>query len=125
MLRARRCQSVGKPGDARRRQLLEGPIVSTLPRLAVPNVLVNVILIAVTASIDAHFVGQLDPSALAGLSLRGRDPRRSGEPNLERVPRMRRSVERSGKVLGRRRRDPEMRKPKSDQHDIIIAGDAL
>jgi len=53
--------------DACRRQLLEGPIVSTLLRLAVPNVLVNVILIAVTASIDAHFVGQLDPSALAGL----------------------------------------------------------
>jgi hypothetical protein len=100
MLRARRCQSVGKPGDARRRQLLEGPIVSTLPRLAVPNVLVNVILIAVTASIDAHFVGQLDPSALAGLSLRGRD--RSSEPDLECVPRMRCSVERSGNVPGRR-----------------------
>src|ERR1700730_16767158 len=125
MLRARRCQSAGKPGDACRRQLLEGPIVSTLLRLAVPNVQVNVILIAVTASIDAHFVGQLDPSALTGLSLRGRDQRRSGELDLERVPRMRRSVERSGKVLGRRRSDPEMRKPKSDQHDIIIAGDAL
>jgi len=101
MLRARRCQSVGKPGDACRRQLLEGPIVSTLLRLAVPNVQVNVILIAVTASIDAHFVGQLDPSALTGLSPRGRDQRRSGEPDLERVPRMRRSVERSGKVLSR------------------------
>ena len=31
--------------------------------------MVNVVLIAVTASVDAHFVGQLDPSALAGLSL--------------------------------------------------------
>jgi putative MATE family efflux protein len=57
------------PGAARRRLLLEGPIVSTLLRLAVPNVVVNVVLIAVTASVDAHFVGQLDPSALAGLSL--------------------------------------------------------
>src|SRR3954465_10634711 len=56
-------------GAARRRLLLEGPIVSTLLRLAVPNVVVNVVLIAVTVSIDAHFVAQLDPSALAGLSL--------------------------------------------------------
>jgi Na+-driven multidrug efflux pump len=30
---------------------------------------VNVVLIAVTASVDAHFVGQLGSSALAGLSL--------------------------------------------------------
>jgi len=95
--------SVGRETGRRvSRQLLEGPIVSTLLRLAVPNVLMNVILIAVTPSIDAHFVGQLAPRALAGLSLRGRDQRRSGEPDLERVPRMRRSVERSGKVLGRR-----------------------
>src|SRR5437016_12913920 len=58
-----------KPGSARTRLLLEGPIVSTLLRLAAPNVIVNVVLIAVTASIDAHFVGRLGPSALAGLSL--------------------------------------------------------
>jgi len=62
-------KAVQNPGAARRRLLLEGPIVSTLLRLAVPNVVVNVVLIAVTASVDAHFVGQLDPSALAGLSL--------------------------------------------------------
>src|ERR1700704_6617225 len=61
--------AVQNPGAARRRLLLGGPIVSTLLRLAVPNVVVNVVLIAVTVSIDAHFVGQLDPSALAGLSL--------------------------------------------------------
>lgn len=54
---------------ARTRLLLEGPIVSTLLRLAAPNVVVNVVLIAVTASVDAHFVGQLGPGALAGLSL--------------------------------------------------------
>jgi len=112
MLRARRYQSVGKPGDVRRRPLVEGPIVSTLLRLAVPNVQVNVILIAVTASIDAHFVGQLDPSALAGLSLRGRDQRRSGEPDLERVPRMRRSVEREAeRCSAEGRRDPVLPKP--------------
>ena len=55
--------------SARTRLLLEGPIVSTLLRLAAPNVVVNVILIAVTASVDAHFVGKLGPGALAGLSL--------------------------------------------------------
>src|SRR3954465_10906423 len=56
-------------GAAGRPLLLEGPIVATLLRLAVPNVVVNVVLIAVTASVDAHFAGQLDASALAGLSL--------------------------------------------------------
>ncbi|HMH54329.1 MAG TPA: MATE family efflux transporter [Candidatus Acidoferrum sp.] len=54
---------------ARRRLLLEGPIVSTLLRLAAPNVVVNVVVIAVTASVDAHFVGRLGSTALAGLSL--------------------------------------------------------
>src|SRR5882757_312746 len=57
------------PGAARRRMLLEGPIVSTLLKLAVPNVVVNVVLIAVTVTVDAYFVGLLDPNALAGLSL--------------------------------------------------------
>src|SRR5688572_30631630 len=56
-------------GAKRTRLLLEGPIVSTLLRLAAPNLVVNVVLIAVTASVDAHFVGQLGSSALAGLSL--------------------------------------------------------
>jgi putative MATE family efflux protein len=54
---------------ARTALLLEGPIVSTLLRLAAPNVVVNVVLIAVTATVDAHFVGQLGPAALAGISL--------------------------------------------------------
>src|SRR4051794_6734238 len=59
-----------KPAIApRTRVLLEGPIVSTLLRLAAPNVVVNVILIAVTASVDAYFIGQLGPSALAGIAL--------------------------------------------------------
>jgi len=54
---------------SRTRLLLEGPIVPTLLRLATPNVVVNVVLIASTATIDAHFVGMLGPPALAGLSL--------------------------------------------------------
>jgi hypothetical protein len=57
------------PAPARTRLLLEGPIVSTLLRRGASNVVVNVVLIAVTASVDAHFVGQLGSSALAGLAL--------------------------------------------------------
>src|SRR5882672_3697218 len=57
------------PAAARTRLLLEGAIVPTLLRLAAPNVVVNVVLIAVTAGVDAHFVGRLGASALAGLSL--------------------------------------------------------
>jgi putative MATE family efflux protein len=60
---------VSLPTAARTRLLLEGPIVSTLLRLAGPNLVVNVVLIAVTTSIDAHFVGKLGRDALAGLSL--------------------------------------------------------
>src|SRR5689334_64070 len=64
-------QSVAAPNPraARTRLLLEGPIVSTLLRLAAPNVVVNVVLIAVTASVDAYFVGEFGASALGGLSL--------------------------------------------------------
>ncbi len=57
------------PAAARTRLLLEGPIVATLLRLAAPNLVVNVVLIAVTATVDAYFVAQLGSSALAGLSL--------------------------------------------------------
>ncbi|MFO1158647.1 MAG: MATE family efflux transporter [Reyranellaceae bacterium] len=55
--------------SARTRLLLEGPIVPTVLRIATPNLAVNVILIAVTASVDAHFVGTLGLDALAGLAL--------------------------------------------------------
>jgi putative MATE family efflux protein len=61
--------SAAQPAAARTRLLLEGPIVATLLRLAAPNVVVNVVLIAVTATVDAHFVGRMGPQALAGLSL--------------------------------------------------------
>jgi len=39
------------PAAARTRLMLEGPIVPTLLRLAVPNLVVNVVLIAVTTSV--------------------------------------------------------------------------
>jgi putative MATE family efflux protein len=54
---------------ARTRLMLQGPIVPTMLRIAAPNLAVNVILIAVTASVDAHFVGYLGLDALAGLAL--------------------------------------------------------
>ena len=57
------------PAAARTRLMLEGPIVATLLRLAVPNLVVNVVLIAVTTSVDAHFIGRLGLDALAGLAL--------------------------------------------------------
>src|SRR5690242_21765578 len=61
--------ALSKPAAARTRLLLEGPIVATLLRLAAPNVVVNVVLTAVTATVDAHFVGRVGPEALAGISL--------------------------------------------------------
>jgi putative MATE family efflux protein len=68
--RAATTPSPAKPAAAARtRLLLEGPIVATLLRLAAPNVVVNVVLIAVTATVDAHFAGRMGPQALAGLSL--------------------------------------------------------
>ena len=57
------------PAAARMRLMLEGPIVPTLLRLAVPNLVVNVLLIAVTPSVDAHFVSRFGLDALAGLAL--------------------------------------------------------
>ena len=49
--------------------LLEGAIVPTLLRLAPANVAINVLSIAVNTSVDAYFVGRLDPAALGGLAL--------------------------------------------------------
>jgi Na+-driven multidrug efflux pump len=69
IVQAATTQSVSKPAAARTRLLLEGPIVSTLIRLAAPNIVVNVVLIAVTPTVNAHFVGHLGSGALAGLSL--------------------------------------------------------
>lgn len=52
----------------RTRLLLEGPVASTLLRLAAPNVLVMV-LQAMVSTMDAVFVGWLGPDALAGVAL--------------------------------------------------------
>src|ERR1044072_6586552 len=57
------------PAGARTRLLLSGPIVPTLLRLAAPNLVVNVVLITVTTSVDRHFAGRLGPARLAGVRL--------------------------------------------------------
>ena len=56
------------PMSERTRLLLEGPVATTLLRLAAPNVLVMV-LQAVVSTLDAVFVGRLGADALAGVSL--------------------------------------------------------
>jgi len=52
-------QAPSPAAAARTRLLVEGPIVPTLLRLAAPNLVVNVVLITITTSVDAHFVGRL------------------------------------------------------------------
>jgi putative MATE family efflux protein len=54
--------------DARTRVLLEGPILSTLMRLATPNVLVMLVQASV-GLIETYFVGKLGTDALAGVTL--------------------------------------------------------
>src|SRR5437016_7038560 len=54
--------------DARTRLLLEGPIVSTLLRLATPNVLVMFVQASV-GLIGTAFIGKLGTEALAGVAL--------------------------------------------------------
>src|ERR1700704_4006792 len=54
--------------DPRTRMLLEGPIVSTLLRLATPNVLVMFVQASV-GLIETYFVARLGTDALAGVSL--------------------------------------------------------
>src|SRR5881398_232935 len=54
--------------DTRTRVLLEGPIASTLLRLATPNVLVMFVQASV-GLIETYFVGKLGTDALAGVTL--------------------------------------------------------
>lgn len=56
------------PVAARTRMLLEGPILPTLLRLSLPNVL-NLLAIAGLITFDGLFLGRLGPEVLAGVSL--------------------------------------------------------
>lgn len=53
---------------ARKKLLLEGPVVSTLLRLAVPNIM-NLLAFVGVIIFDGYFLGQIGTSALAGASL--------------------------------------------------------
>jgi MATE family, multidrug efflux pump len=57
-----------RPVAARTRLLLEAPVLSSLLRLAAPNVL-NLLAIAGMITFDGLFLGRLGPDALAGVSL--------------------------------------------------------
>jgi putative MATE family efflux protein len=57
-----------RPAAARTKLLLEGPVLSTLLRLAAPNIL-NLLAIAGMITFDGLFLGRLGPDALAGVSL--------------------------------------------------------
>lgn len=58
----------GSSVAARTRLLLEAPITPTMLRLAAPNVVV-MLLLGVTTTLEAYFIGWLGPDALAGVSL--------------------------------------------------------
>jgi MATE family, multidrug efflux pump len=60
--------ATARPVAARTKLLLEGPVLSTLLRLAAPNVL-NLLAIAGMITFDGLFLGRLGPDALAGVSL--------------------------------------------------------
>src|SRR5215470_6544791 len=56
------------PAAARTRQILEGPIFSTLLKLSAPNVL-NLLAFTGMVTFDGFFLGKLGSDALAGASL--------------------------------------------------------
>lgn len=57
------------PAAERTRRLLQAPVIPMLLRLAGPNTIINVMLIAVSAGVDALVVGRLGAEPLAGLAL--------------------------------------------------------
>src|SRR5258708_19934314 len=56
------------PVSARTKLLLEGPILPTLLRLALPNVVV-VVVQATSSAVDAFYLGRLGADVLAGVAL--------------------------------------------------------
>ena len=60
--------NAARPVAPRTRMLLEAPIVQTILRLSVPNVL-NLLAFVGLITFDGLFVGRLGPDALAGISL--------------------------------------------------------
>src|SRR5438105_7835990 len=56
------------PVSERTRLLLEGPILPTLLRLALPNIVV-VVVQATSSAVDAFYLGRLGSDVLAGVAL--------------------------------------------------------
>jgi putative MATE family efflux protein len=54
--------------SARTQRVLDGPILPTLLRLALPNI-VLVVVQALSSAVDAFYVGRLGPAVLAGVAL--------------------------------------------------------
>src|SRR5215471_19118621 len=54
--------------SARTRMLLEAPVLPTILKLALPNVVVIVVQ-ALSSAVDAFYLGRLGPSVLAGVAL--------------------------------------------------------
>src|SRR3954464_4539273 len=54
--------------DPRTKALIEAPIVPTLIRLAVPNIIMTVVQ-ASTGLVETYFIGKLGTDALAGVAL--------------------------------------------------------
>src|SRR5438874_9992898 len=60
--------AIATPVSERTRQMLDGPILSTLLRLAVPNIVV-VVVQATSSAVDAFWLGRLGSEVLAGVAL--------------------------------------------------------
>jgi putative MATE family efflux protein len=60
--------AIGTPLSERTRLLLEGPILPTLLRLALPNIVV-VVVQATSSAVDAFYLGRLGSDVLAGVAL--------------------------------------------------------
>src|ERR1700674_2034763 len=60
--------AAARPGAARTKLLLEGPVLPTLLRLSAPNIL-NLLAIVGMITFDGIFVGRFGADALAGVSL--------------------------------------------------------
>src|SRR6266851_3600174 len=56
------------PAGQRTQHILDGPILSTLLRMAAPNI-VLVVVQALSSAVDAFYLGRLGPSVLAGIAL--------------------------------------------------------
>ncbi|HEV7664482.1 MAG TPA: MATE family efflux transporter [Chloroflexota bacterium] len=58
----------GPPASATTQRILDGPILTTLLRMALPNIIL-VVVQALSSAVDAFYLGRLGPDVLAGVAL--------------------------------------------------------